>query len=422
MFSAFTRQGLLTACLVFLLPGTEPAFTAPADHTSPSPALTRFVASAVDANPRVQAARATVDAQAARSRGAARPLFNPDLELEYERSEIDTTTLGLSQTLDWHDKRGARESAAEAELEAAHAALQSLREELAGEILTALAELERTARQRDLAAERIVLLQRFAAVHERRAAVGDIGETELQLARLALAEARLRQADADADKVAARTTLAVVIGVLPERPPAFPAVIPAPSTDLEHRERMAAAHPAVQEARLRALAAKRRIHMRDRDRRADPTIGVTGGREDREALIGLRLELPLQVRNDFGEQVEAARAEALQAEREAQDRFRNVLARLDGAHRRLTLMRDALTQWEAQGQPSLEGYAELLEQLWNAGEFGTTDYLVQLRQALDTRIAGAALEGKARFAWVDWLSASGRVQQWLGIQGAGGVR
>lgn len=422
MFSVIARRTALPACLYCLLAITAPAVAALADDAAPSPALAGFVASVLDANPRIQAARAAVDAQAARNRGAARPLFNPHVEIEYERTDIDTTTLGLSQTLDWHDKRGARQSAAEADLEATRAALQSLREELAGEILRALADLERAARQRDLAAERVGLLQRFADVHERRAAAGDIGETELQLARLALAEARLQQADADTDTVAARTALVGVVGTLPERPPVFPGAISAPSLDSEDRERMAAAHPAVHEARLRALAAERRIRMSDRNRRANPNIGVTGGREDRDALIALRLELPLQVRNDFGEQVEAARAEALQAEHEAQDRFQGVLARLDGAQRRLALMHEALAQWRTQGQPSLEGYADLLERLWNASEIGTTDYLVRLRQALDTRIAGAALEGKARLAWVDWLSASGRVQQWLRISDPGGVR
>lgn len=422
MFSIFSRPAALSACLVFILFGTAAAYAAPSDDTARTAALAQFVERALAANPRVQAAAAAADAEAARSQGASRPLFNPGLELEYENSDIDLTTLELSQTLDWHDKRSARKSAADAGLEAARAGLQSLREQLTGEILTALADLDRASRLRNLAAERVELLKRFVSLHQRRAAAGDIGQTELQLAHLALAEARLQYADAATEAVESRTALSRLTGAVPASPLAFPAVIPTPSLEPGGTEGMAANHPAVREARLHALAAERRIRMSDLDRRADPTIGIKGGREDRETLIGLRLEIPLQVRNDYSEQVDAARAEALKAEREAQDTFRNVLSQLEGAHRRLVLTRESLTQWRSQGQPSLKGYASLLEKLWKAGEVGTTEYLVQLRQALDTRVAGEALQGKAWLAWADWLSAAGRVQKWLGIRTVGGAQ
>ncbi len=422
MLSVFSRYAALSACLISILFGTAAIDAASADRRARTAALARFVERALSANPGVQAAAAAAAAEAARSRGAARPLFNPGLEFEYENSDIDTTTLELSQTLDWHDKRGARKSTADAELEAARAGLQSLREQLAGEILAALADLHRALRLKKLAAERVELLQRFVTLHQRRAAAGDIGQTELQLALLALAEARLQYADIATEAVASRTTLSRFTGVVPASPPAFPAAIPTPSLDPEGTEAMATNHPAVREAHLRALAAKRRIRMSDLDRRADPTIGLKGGREDQENLIGLRLEIPLQVRNDFTEQVEAARAEALQAEREAQDTFRNVLTQLQGAHQRLVLTRESLTQWRSQGQPNLKGYATLLERLWQAGEIGSTEYLVQLRQVLDTRIAGEAVQGKAWLAWADWLSAAGRVQEWLGIPRVGGVQ
>ena len=280
----------------------------------------------------------------------------------------------------------------------------------------ALADLQRSTRQQDLAAERVRLLERLVALHERRAFAGDIGQTELQLARLALAEARLLRADAATDAVASTTVLSRLIGILPASPPALPSMIPALSLESDDMEHVAANHPSVREARLRALAAERRIRMSDLDRRPDPTIGIRGGREDQETLIGLSLQIPLQVRNDFAEQVAASRAEGLQAEREAQDRFRNVLTQLVGAHRRLLLTREAFVQWQSQGQPTLKGYAALLERLWNTGEIGTSEYLVQLRQALDTQAAGEAVQAKAWLAWVEWLSAAGRVQQWLGIR------
>lgn len=422
MLSVVAGRAKLRAYFVSILFFTVPAYAAPLDNTTPTAALGAFVASALNANPRVQAAMAAVDAETAFGRGAARALYNPGLEFEYENTDIDTTTLEFSQTLDWHDKRGARKSAADASLEAVRAALRSLREQLAGEVLAALSDLERTSKLQLLAGERVELMKRFVALHERRAAAGDIGQTELQLTHLALAEAYLQYADVATEAVESRTVLSQLTGAVPANPPTFPIRIPTPSLDPEGTERMAANHPAVLEARLRALAAQRRIRMSDLERRADPSIGIKGGREDREALIGIRLEIPLQVRNDFSHQVDASRAEALQAERESQDIYRKVLSQLEGAHRRLVLTRDSLAQWRTQGQPKLKGYASLLERLWKAGEIGTTEYLVQLQQALDTRIAGEAVQGKAWLAWADWLSAAGRAQKWLGIRELGGVQ
>lgn len=117
--------------------------------------------------------------------------------------------------------------------------------------------------------------------------------------------------------------------------------------------------------------------------------------------------------------VEAAQAKAVIAERVARNAFRTVLARLEGARRRLDLTHRSLARWHSQGQPNFMDYLTLLEKLWHAGEIGTTDYLLQLRQVQDTRMAGEALRGKA---WVAWLSATGRVQAWLGIQQEGVVQ
>ncbi|NOX92559.1 MAG: hypothetical protein GXP18_08965 [Gammaproteobacteria bacterium] len=55
----------------------------------------------------MQGAQARVDAAQARSDGADRPLHNPSLGLDAERTDINTSIIGLTQTLDWSDKQGA---------------------------------------------------------------------------------------------------------------------------------------------------------------------------------------------------------------------------------------------------------------------------------------------------------------------------
>ncbi len=67
-------------------------------------------------HPAIQAADAAVDAARARADAAGQPLYNPQLEFEYENSDTETKAGGISQAIDWADKRGARTSVAENEL------------------------------------------------------------------------------------------------------------------------------------------------------------------------------------------------------------------------------------------------------------------------------------------------------------------
>lgn len=58
----------------------------------------------------------------------------------------------------------------------------------------------------------------------------------------------------------------------------------------------------------------------------------------------------------------------------------------------------------------------MLRRLWEAGEISTTDFLVQLRQTLDTRENALDLELAMWRAWFEWLAASGQVEAWLGLE------
>ncbi len=110
MFKQYLITVVAAACLVI-----APA-TVAESSTVASPALSGWINAVLSQNPEIQAAQAAVDAAGGRLRAADQPLFNPELEFDYENSEIDTTTGGLSQTIDWSDKRGARTAVADFEL------------------------------------------------------------------------------------------------------------------------------------------------------------------------------------------------------------------------------------------------------------------------------------------------------------------
>lgn len=406
------RTGLLactTLGVLWLPTGVSLAY---ASDTGGTHRLINIVDHAIQSNPEILAARAAVDAAQSRLAGSVLPLNNPELELEGERTDIDSYRLGINQTLDWHDKQDALQQVAETRVAAARQRLQALELTKTAELLASIGEIVGQRQIRQLASERTESLARFAQLAERRHRAGDIPLAELELARLSLAEARMQQARSAAALVEAERAFLALSGLpLPEDvalPDRHEAGKP-PGDDTA----IASNHPAVKSAQASARIARTEIRATDQGRKADPILGLAAGREGRENLIGLSLSIPLQLRNDFRHEVAAAEAESLRAEQEAQQVFRDTMARLQTARQRYRLIADAWSVWASQGKASLQQHLALLEHLWQTGELSSADYLLQIQQSLNTRITATEFQGERWRAWVDWLSASAGLDDWL---------
>ena len=370
-------------------------------------------------NPEMQAAQAAVDAASGRYRAADRPLFNPELEFDYENSDIDTTTGGLSQTIDWADKRGARAAVADYERIAAHAELRSIRQRLAAELLQALAGWNAAEAISRVSNQQATLMARFAHLAERRRKAGDLNQVELDLAHLAAAEAAFEQASASQDLIMARRALAVLTGRDATGMPALSRQPPVLEPQQLDTDRLLNALPLMQVALAQVSAARAGVELTVREKQPDPTFGVRIGREDSSTLTGLSFSVPLFVRNSFSAEVDVANARLIQVEREAASIRRQAGADLVAAAEVYRNSRQAWNSWEASGAPRLSQRTDLLERLWRAGELNTTDYLVQLKQALDTEVSAIEQHGRMWQAWARWLAASGQADQWLNLTPAG---
>ena len=372
-----------------------------------------IVAQALTANPEIQAARASLEAIQARLGGAGLPLYNPELELEAERTDINTFSVGIRQTLDWHAKQDTQERLMRAELAAAQAQLAALQLRKTAALLQALGGIRLHQEIARLSRRRSEILERFTSLAEQRHRVGDIPQAEMELARLSLAEAVMQHASFGAELIQAQSDFFRLSGRSLQSPPPFPQALPASLPGNADAVALARQHPQVLAAHLTAQAMRQGVQAEDRQRRADPTIGLRAGQEDRDNLLALSLAMPLQVRNDFRSRVDSARAQALKAEQEALQVLRSVHARLQAARERYDLIARAWSLWSSQGRSSLQLRIELLEAQWQAGEMNTTDYLLQVRQTLDTQISGTRLQGDLWNAWIEWLSASGALATWL---------
>jgi len=413
--AAGARMARACAVLVVACTAMSPTMLRANPIQSPAnPRLVAWVEQVLAESPELQAATASAEAANARLAGAARPLYNPELELEYERSDIDLATAELLQPLDWHGKRKAREQVADGSLSAARAEYEAMRERLAGELLSALAEYQGSRAAVDLAGRQVALLERFAKVASERGKASDLGQAEVELAQLAYVEGEIAAAG---DKVAladAVDALHRITGTAEVPNVSLPQVPAEALPRLSPPGELVAHHPDVQVARVRAQVSGATVRRADIDRRADPTLGIKGGREDKEALVGLRLIIPLQVRNDFRAEVNAARSESAQASYTAAQIERQTLAKLNAAKTRYRALLQAWQVWERKGQGSLETRLRLLERLWRVGELSTTDYLVQVKQSLETERFGLSLHRRLWQSWIAWLRAAGQVQTWLG--------
>ncbi len=403
---------LLASALLAL---ASPAWADPPAHDIPTapPALSRWVRSTIAENPRLLAERAALEAARGRVEAASRPLFNPELGLDYERTDVDTASVGISQTLDWANKRDARATQATRERQVAVARLQQRWRKLAAELLGGWSRWHAAKAIAEIADRQADLMQRFVALAERRRQAGDLAQVDLDLAHLAASEAEFRRAGATGEKLRARRAIEALTAGRGGPPGLDPATLPPELPELDV-DKLVADLPAIREAMASAAAARAGVELRRRERRADPTVGLRLGKEDSNALGGLSFSIPLNVRNRYRAEVAVAEAEALRARREVAGLRREARARLVAAAAIYGNARATWVAWRQSGAPRLDQRTALLDRLWQAGELRTTDYLVQLKQALETETAAIEQLGRLWQAWTDYLLASGQIEAWLG--------
>jgi len=394
----------------------DPAREAPSARLEvAAPELGRLIETALREHPRVLAAEAELERERALARAASRPIFNPELELDVASSDTDDTLLRVTQTLDVAGVRGARGRAADARVGAGVEQLALTRRDLAVEVLSTLGAYWTANELAALAERRLELLQRVADIAEQRARVGDATQADVNLAYLARVQATMDGARAAADFAAAEMVLQALVSEPRGGWPGLPTELPRIDVDSAALRRLVTAVPEVRLRRLAVEVADADVALRERERRPAPSVSLVGGEEDDESLIGLGFSMPLNVRNRYTAEVDAARAERVRAEREVDETMLRAVAAAEAATVRYASVRDAWMAWLDTGVVNLAQQTDLLDRLWRSGELSLTDYLVQVNQMLDTQRSAVELRRELWDAWFAWLAATGQTGAWLGL-------
>ncbi|MBB5360495.1 cobalt-zinc-cadmium efflux system outer membrane protein [Rhodanobacter sp. ANJX3] len=381
-----------------------------------SPRLRDALARVWKASPEVEAARAELDAARARALAAAQPIYNPSLSLDAENADVDRRTVGVSLALDLSGKRVARASQGDAEVRVSEAGYDLLRRDVAARWLKAWSTAALAQKQSALGQRRLRLMQRFDDLAAQRLKVGDISSPERDLAALALSDAQLQQANLISDEASARASLMAISGdrasddLLPLPDDLLPAVESVTARPVDEL-------PELHQAQARQASAEAGVQVARRARIPDPTLSLTGGRVRSGALservIGVSVSVPLPVFNTGRADVAAAQSEADAAAAGVRARQFSLRAGLQEAQARYTALRDASAAFRRSRAAAFEDRTALLERLWAAGEITTSDYLVQLKQSLDTALSGDELQSRTWQTWFDYLTAAGRLTDWL---------
>lgn len=365
--------------------------------------------------PEVQAAQADVEAARARADAATRPIYNPSVSVEAENADVDRRTVGLSLPLDLSGKRRARASRGDADLRASEAAYELSRRDIAARWLKAWAGASLAAKQSELGQRRVALMQRFDALATQRFNVGDISSPERDIAALALGEAHVQQAALAADEATAVAALHAIGGGAKTATPELPSALPPEAAAITPAA--VDALPELVQARAERESAEAGVMVARRARIPDPVISLTGGEVHvghvRDQVIGLGVAVPLPLFNTGRAELAAARAEANAASARLRSQKHVLDARLAEARTRYFASLQAAEAFRNSRAAALEERAALLEKIWRAGEMSTSDYLVQLRQSLDTALSGLDLENRTWQAWFDYLTAAGRLTDWI---------
>lgn len=371
-----------------------------------------FVHESVERNAEVQAALARGEQARATADAMSAPLYNPEIEGGFEQFKNDDRRpskydFGLAITLDVSGKSNARGRTGSAEAEGVLAEAQRTRLDVARRLVSTMAGLSAALEREKNAAAQTEAARQFVDVTERSFRAGDVGKPDVDIAKLSLLEAEGERRAAEAERLAAQLDLAQLCACEPGRAPTLPELIPNPpelsDADIE-RLRDQSLDVAI--ARTRVGAARGTYDFARRSRIPDPTLSVGIGQEDGQQLYRLSLSIPIPVLNSGEAEARAANHGLAASEVDLTRVAQETVARAKISYAAYRAAFSNLRSWRSEGSAAVAARFDQLRRLLAARELTTTEYLVQLREALSAASRGLEAERSAWAAFADWIAVS----------------
>lgn len=390
---------LFAACLLFF-----PFFV-----NAQSTKWNDWLATQIEQHPDIIAAREQWLGSNFSADAAEQPIYNPELSTELERDGDENNFLvGVQQTIDWWDKRGAKRQQAKFLRSAAEAQYRKQVLNKTADALDALVEWHFANRAAMIAQTQKQQFDTLLELVEKRKQVGDLGSIDAELTFLSLSQQLVQVTEVEVSLKRAQTRVSELLPTWSPEQGGIPTDFwPSPLNPVTEQELLK--HPIVVSAYNNWQSLKEEAKVIKRAVKAEPTIGVNAGRNEGERVVGLTFSIPLNIRNSFNAETRVAENNALEAEAHFQSLFRKQRFDWKAAHDTWQRYKQQYHRWQTVVQDRVQNSAQLFERQWRSGDLSTSNYLLALNQRAESLLAGIQLEKQTQQAFIEVLQQSARL-------------
>jgi cobalt-zinc-cadmium efflux system outer membrane protein len=353
-----------------------------------------LVRCAQESSDRVARARAGMDAALARRDVAGRLLpANPIVDVVLGRRQAQDGTSDLdrgvevAQSFEIGGQRGARISAADADLRAARALVEASDHLVATEVLTAATQVVRGRRGLALVRDQGQVAERLVRVSRARANKGVGAPLEAELAEAARVQAFRDERVAAQELSEAEARLAQAVGrdvqLAPDAdvPPSRASLPALP----ELEERALALRPEIVAARVAIESSAARADLLRRERVPDVTLGAGARHEEFSNVLAAKVSIPIPLfRRNQGEIAEQE-ARTRQAATAARQETLRIQLEVRGAYRSWQRAMAAAAAIAPDLETRLAADAQALRDAYERGRLPLTTVLASLRETQSAR-------------------------------------
>jgi cobalt-zinc-cadmium efflux system outer membrane protein len=353
---------------------------------------------ALDGNPELRASSGRIEAAAGRAY-QAKLWSNPELTLSAEDWPVKSggfadskRTLGVGQTIPFPGKKKYDRQIGASGVQLSEAESSLRRGELVRDVKMAFYQVLAFERLADVADELVKVAESSAVTARKRVVAGAAADQEQLRAEIPLEQARTELSGFQRELVAARQTLALLLG----RPdlseaPLWGALAETASLALldQGPEQWLASHPSVVAVKASRDQAELELRRARLEPYPDVRMGVSGGRigETGQAIIELGLSVPLPIIDRSRGRKQEAQAHVRIAEANQAAIEQRLLRAWGTASKRFRTAAEQVAAYRDRILPKANDALRLVQAGFEQGKFGFIDLLDTQRTTAEARLA-----------------------------------
>jgi outer membrane protein TolC len=365
----------------------------------------------INKDPEVIETKALLKASNFEAKNLTQAVYNPELEASYVRNgDFNNYSIGISQTIDFWDKRATNTSLGEIGVYASEQQLLVLLDSKKADVLKALAIWKSAKETAQLSIEREKQLQTLLSITEEKQAAGLLEPLDTELVYLNLSQIFSEIAS---DQIDLKNAELKVRELLPDWTPelADKASYEFGLTSYEYQAQWVEQHPIVQLAKAQWKAQQAKAELTTIEYKTNPSFGVSAGQDGGESAVGLTFSIPLNIRNNYSDATNAAYSKSIAAEANFRSVYRKKSFEAQANYESLLISQKYYQRWKQLIQKRVEKSTKLINARWEAGDINTADYLLALNQQAEGLHSGIQLEKDFRLSEISFIWSIGQLSK-----------